>query len=252
MIFPDLRLLLIHQPRTGLSSLEVELVRYCTGERPENTAAWEKETGRGIWNKHFDALRAEAHWAEVWSDPTWTVATSVRDPLELIVSQFLQNTPDATVTGFREWILSLDESHPILLTAAEVDDWQPQLARIAGGTDPQTAGKSQSRFLAHRASRELWWMRFSHLAEDVAALADHLGMRDFRLQERRGMRNPRGSRFEGLPHREGRLDYAAFWTEETEAVARHRVARDEKLVGLRGPQTCPWLQIGSAEKETER
>ena len=250
MIFPDLRLILIHQPRTGLSSVEAQLVQYCTGERPHDTSAWERETGQGTWNKHFDALRVEAFWSEAWNDPAWTVATSVRDPFELIVSQYLQNTEGATVEGFRRWILSLGDREPILLTAAEVDEWQPALARLAGGATPESAGLSQSRFLAHRASRELWWLRFSHLAEDVTALARHLGLSDFRLWERRGIRNPGSPGFRGLPHRGGRLQYDAFWNPETRAAAKHQIARDEELMSLQGPLICPWLRIDFASDES--
>ena len=71
MIWRQHKLIFLHIPRTGGTSLEIAL----SGGRDP----LEVEQEEGCWHKHFDALRAEAMWPEFAAPDYRVVAFVVRE-----------------------------------------------------------------------------------------------------------------------------------------------------------------------------
>jgi hypothetical protein len=218
MIFKQWKLILLHIPKTGLTSLEQLL---CRNRRTDH------ELKSGFGNKHLDAARAEIMWGKVFHDPSWTVCVAVRHPLDLVASQYVQssrlNGLEFSTAGFNRWLQDLGPDDPILLTSKEVDSHLEDLPDLP----TSSAGMSQSRFLEMKTPRSYRVIRFEHLLDDFKALLDEIGHppAGFSHIGNRGASFADTFPTEIVKYR-ARINYRAMYNEKSEEIVRSRLACD--------------------------
>ena len=220
MIWRELKFILLHIPRTGGTTIE-QIMSDTVGNTRRGV-----EKGEGFDNKHIDAERAEFMWDRWFSDPAFTVATIVRNPLTLVASQFMQNHDWAydkdgdeqiIARDFQTWLKSIP--HVLLPTSAEVDD------HIAGlpGASASSAGESQSRFLRCSKRDEIRVMRFEDYKSELKELFYDLGI-------------PNTTRHKGNRHLPDGF-YEGLYDDESEAIVKSRMAIDFEEFGYTGFDT---------------
>lgn len=217
MIFRDQKLIFLHIPRTGGTIVEMLL----TGlEDPSQAEATE-----GVWNKHWDAARAEVFWPE-FSDPEYRVAAIVRHPLDLVASQYIQSRLNPSVRGLNAWVRRcLDEGRPLYQTSAEVDGYMPEL--LPPAYKLSSAGQSQARFLSC-GRIDLYLFRFETLKRAIRQIARLAGMRPPRQLPESGVRQP--DEFPNIPRDEdGRIAYRSLFARDVKRRLATQLEEDFAL-----------------------
>jgi hypothetical protein len=133
------KIVTVHNPRTGLTSIETALCY------PVNPVKFESRVG--FWHKHFDLDRVLNVWGKQLNS-NWLILGCVRCPLQLIASQWMQFVlkkknlaiPKDLKT-FRRYIDSLEPGDILYPISAEVDAHMPEYSK-----QPTSAGLSQVRF----------------------------------------------------------------------------------------------------------
>ncbi|NDE16093.1 hypothetical protein EBZ80_14295 [bacterium] len=211
MIWRDHKIIFLHLPRCGGTSLEIVL----SGGDPT-----EKERQEGVWNKHFDAYRAEAFWPEFHAND-YRVIAFVRDPVQTIASQYIQNTANPTVVGFNAFLRrSMKEGSPLYLTSAEVDDYLQDLCPKGA----ESAGASQMRFFKTRTTRQIEFFPYDRINEAIRKIGSQIGVKLPRKIIHSGQRILQD--YSGLPRTRGKINYKAMFDTEVLAQLRDYAALD--------------------------
>jgi len=218
MIWRNHKIIFLHIPRTGGTSLEIAL----SGGRDP----LEVEQEEGYWHKHFDALRAEAMWPE-FAAPDYRVVAFVRHPLDLVASQYLQTRANPSAIGFNAWIRRcLEGGYPLYPVSAEVDDYMSEL--VPAAYSRTSAGDSQRRFLATTSRREIHIYRFERLRASIKAVCDLAGIAAPSPMPDSGIRLP--GEYPGIPRdKRGVLRYRAMYERDTKKAVTQRLADDLAL-----------------------
>ena len=218
MIWRNHKIIFLHIPRTGGTSLEIAL----SGVRDP----LEVEQEEGCWHKHFDALRAESTWPE-FADPDYRVVAFVRHPLDLVASQYLQSWINPTTVGFNSWLRRcLEERRPLYQVSAEVDDYMDEL--VPAEYSRTSAGDSQRRFLATTSVRKIHIYRFERLRASIKAVCDLAGVAMPSPIPDSGVRLP--GEYPGIPRdKRGVLCYRAMYERDTKKAVSQRLADDLAL-----------------------
>lgn len=215
MIWRKHRCIFLHVPRTGGTTIEQVLSAPLSPE--------EHEKGEGVFTKHLDALRAESLWPEFHS-PDYRVFTVLREPADLVLSQYIQNRVSPSVGGFNAWVRSLPDIGGIpYLTSAEVDPHLPELVRDIPFL--RSAGTSYERFFQTRQPCNITFLSFEKFREQVDGwLLPELGLKPLRekLGDRKGT-----ERIANLPlNAEGKPDVDQMLDDDTREKLDRVLAED--------------------------